>query len=151
MSEHWQVIIDKVMELLRENAKLQAELELEREQRKKEMKNFALLALEWLDALERVTLNGNYVSVKAIQIMMLSKLRHLGITKMDINLGSQFDPVLHRAVEVMDTVDKDGTVVSVVKDGYLMNGEILREAEVVVSRINISNEEPEVEIDWVEF
>ncbi len=57
-----------------------------------------------------------------------------GITKMDI-LGQVFDPNFHQVVQqIADPSKPAGTVIAEVQTGYMINGRILREAMVVVTK-----------------
>lgn len=57
-----------------------------------------------------------------------------GIQRMEV-LGKQFNPKLHNAVEmVKDGKKEPGTIVEVVREGYLLNGSPLRVANVKVAK-----------------
>ena len=57
-----------------------------------------------------------------------------GITKMDI-IGKPFDPNFHQVIQqISDPSKPAGTVVEQLQTGYMINGRILREAMVVVSK-----------------
>lgn len=56
-----------------------------------------------------------------------------GVEEMD-SLGKPFDPSLHEAVGTRETPDlPEGTVAAVERKGFLLNGELLRPARVVVA------------------
>jgi molecular chaperone GrpE len=49
--------------------------------------------------------------------------------------GEPFDPTLHEAVSVRDTDEaEDRTVLEVLRSGYVLDGRVLRPAQVVVAR-----------------
>lgn len=49
--------------------------------------------------------------------------------------GAQFDPNFHEAISVVETKDMpENTVVSEIRPGYLLNGRLLRPAQVKVSK-----------------
>ena len=57
-----------------------------------------------------------------------------GIKKMDI-IGTKFDPNYHQVIqEVEDKEKPNGTIISELQSGYMINDRILREAMVVVSK-----------------
>ena len=58
-----------------------------------------------------------------------------GVTPFDSE-GQPFDPMIHEAMSVIDVEDgrESGTVYAEERRGYLMNGELLRPARVVVLR-----------------
>jgi len=57
-----------------------------------------------------------------------------GITKME-SLGKPFDPNFHQVIQqVSDSTKPAGTIVTELQTGYMINGRILREAMVVVSK-----------------
>ena len=53
-----------------------------------------------------------------------------------VSEGSQFDPNLHEATQVVEG-EKDGTIVKVVRKGYKINNKVLRPVQVVVERKKI--------------
>lgn len=67
-----------------------------------------------------------------------SELSHVfskfGIEQME-SIGKVFDPNFHRVVQEIEDASKPaGTVIAELQTGYLINGRILREAMVVVSK-----------------
>ena len=58
-----------------------------------------------------------------------------GVTAFE-SKGQPFDPMVHEAMSVIDVEDgrESGTVYAEERRGYLMNGELLRPARVVVLR-----------------
>ena len=61
-------------------------------------------------------------------------LESFGVTRIDA-LDAQFDPAEHEslAYEVSDS-SEEGTVLSIIREGYKFNGRVLRPAQVTVSR-----------------
>ncbi|MCM8764993.1 MAG: nucleotide exchange factor GrpE, partial [Candidatus Omnitrophica bacterium] len=58
-----------------------------------------------------------------------SLLESLGVKKLE-TVGKKFDPMMHEAVEIVETDDKpEGTVVEEVRSGYIMNGKLLKPAQ----------------------
>ncbi|MCX7705513.1 MAG: nucleotide exchange factor GrpE [bacterium] len=72
-------------------------------------------------------------------LLMLKKqssnlLESLGVKKME-TIGKKFDPMFHEAVEIVETDDKpEGTILEELRSGYVMNGKLLKPAQVKVSR-----------------
>jgi molecular chaperone GrpE len=76
--------------------------------------------------------------------MMLSRiegiLRSEDVERINVSMGSTFDPRLHEAVAYSEgNSDKEGTVLSVISNGYTMKGKVIKPALVEVARQNISN------------
>ena len=106
-----------------------------------------LSLLEVTDAFDRVFQNVESKKEKIDQQMkiwignfrtvarMLRKiLTEQGVKEIE-NLGQGFDPHWHKIAEtVVDTSKSDGTIIEVVRKGYVWKNRILREAEVVVVR-----------------
>jgi molecular chaperone GrpE len=72
--------------------------------------------------------------VELVRNQFLSKLDGFGVTRVD-PLGEPFDPVLHEAVTSVPAADprQDGTIVGVVRPGYVAGDEVLRPAMVAVA------------------
>ncbi len=61
-------------------------------------------------------------------------LNSLGVSKIETE-GKMFDPMLHEAIELVDTNDKpDGTIIEEIRSGYTINGRLLKPARVKVAR-----------------
>lgn len=73
--------------------------------------------------------------VELVRTQFLSKLDGFGVTRVD-PLGQPFDPARHEAVSTVPAADplQDGTVVGVVRPGYVAGDEVLRPAMVAVAR-----------------
>ncbi len=57
-----------------------------------------------------------------------------GISKMDI-IGTVFDPNFHQVIQEVEDEEKPaGTIIAELQTGYMINGRILREAMVVVTK-----------------
>jgi len=66
---------------------------------------------------------------------MIDALRAHGVQKMD-SLGKPFDPEHHEAMMQRTDKDKDNNIVlEVFQPGYLLNGQVLRPARVVVNKL----------------
>ena len=61
-------------------------------------------------------------------------LKSLGVSKIEAK-GKKFDPMLHEAIEIVETENEpDGTVIEEVRSGYMINGHLLKPAQVKVAR-----------------
>lgn len=80
--------------------------------------------------IEQSDLEGFKLSVKSL----LDTLERNGIVGFD-PMGEVFDPEKHKALTVIEHADSEpGSVVDVIRKGYLLNDRLIREAEVVVSK-----------------
>ena len=75
--------------------------------------------------------------------MLLSRiegsLRSEEVERINASLGSTFDPRLHEAIAFSEgDIEKDGTILSVVSNGYTVRGKIIKPALVEVARRNQS-------------
>ncbi len=87
----------------------------------------AIAALEGMDEAHREGL-------RLIRAGFMEILGRAGVTEMAA-LGAKFDPKYHEAVgEIDDDTLEDGCVAQVVRKGYLLHGEALRPARVMISR-----------------
>lgn len=82
--------------------------------------------------------------VRTTERMLMQSLEHFGIQKITAE-GAFFDPEMHEAVMEIDAPDQEpGTIVSVIEDGYMIHGRLLRPAKVLVARrrTEVSGDEP---------
>jgi molecular chaperone GrpE len=105
-------------------------------------KREVLLAfLDATDDLDRALLHLGEASDAIVEGLQLIRRRFNevlfsnGVTAFDSE-GQPFDPMFHEAISVIDTDDgrESGTVYAEERRGYLMDGELLRPARVVVLR-----------------
>jgi molecular chaperone GrpE len=73
--------------------------------------------------------------VQLVRDQFLAKLQGLGVTRVD-TLGQPFDATRHEAISIAPVTDpaQDGTIVSVVREGYAIGDDLLRPASVVVGK-----------------
>lgn len=72
--------------------------------------------------------------VELTEAELMKVLNKFGVTKME-TIGNVFDPAFHQVVqEVEDKSKPAGTIVAELQTGYMINGRLLREAMVIVSR-----------------
>ena len=105
-------------------------------------KREVLLAfLDVMDDFDRALLHLGEASDAIVKGLRLIRQRFndvltsSGVTAFDSE-GQPFDPMVHEAISVIDADDgrESGTVYAEERRGYLMNGELLRPARVVVLR-----------------
>lgn len=71
--------------------------------------------------------------VEATLHQLLTVLRQEGVTPIAVAPGSAFDPQFHEAVAGRPADVSSDTVVEVTQSGYLLNGQVLRPARVIVA------------------
>ena len=72
--------------------------------------------------------------VELTEAELVKVFAKFGVSKMDI-MGQVFDPNYHQVIqEVEDKTKPAGTIVAELQTGYMINGRILREAMVVVTK-----------------
>ncbi|TAK34521.1 MAG: nucleotide exchange factor GrpE [Chloroflexota bacterium] len=72
--------------------------------------------------------------INLIQRKLRSILEAEGVTRME-PLGKEFDPWEHEAVLYQESPDHpEGEVIAVFRDGYKLNGRVIRPAQVVVAK-----------------
>ena len=104
--------------------------------------NLVLRLLPVMDDFERAlrhiprddAISAWLAGVELVGRNMTSVLESFGVTRIDA-IDTQFDPAEHESVsiEVSDSRE-EGTVLSVIREGYKFNGRVLRPAQVTVSR-----------------
>jgi molecular chaperone GrpE len=72
--------------------------------------------------------------VEGIRRQVLALLERYDVELLD-SIGQPFDPNCHDAISVVHVPEKpQGEIVDVVQKGYLIGGELLRPARVIVNR-----------------
>ena len=103
---------------------------------KREMVRDLLVIVDDLDHALRWKSHGEQALEKGVQSIhqkLVALLETYGVRPFDA-LGKPFTPDLHEAVSVAKRADVDpGTVLEVVRQGYLLNDALLRPAQVQVS------------------
>lgn len=95
-------------------------------------KQIILQLLPFLDHLEKAEIFIKDSGLKMIREQFLQLLKSWGVEKINV-LNQQFDPHLSEAVDVV-MGQKDNEIVEVVRDGYKYKDNILRVAQVKVSK-----------------
>ncbi len=103
----------------------------------------ARVAAEWLPVLDNLELALQHAQadpasivagVAAVRDQALAVLASFGFTRSE-DLGLPFDPARHEAAQLVDAPGAEpGTVVAVLRPGYLADGGLLRPAMVAVAR-----------------
>jgi molecular chaperone GrpE len=127
-------------ELGKSNARIEREADKRFEQRSRTM---LLEFIEVLDDLERALaaareVDHNPAVVQGMELVhkgFVARLAMFGVSHLPA-LGIPFDPEHHDAVSMIPSQDssQEGKVVAVVREGYLIHGETLRAAGVVVGK-----------------
>jgi molecular chaperone GrpE len=97
---------------------------------------------DWLEAVDSVEramrLEPGDPGLTAVLEQMEAILARQGVTRVDA-IGTRFDPERHEAIAVQSAADApDQTVLEVARSGFALdNGELLRPAQVVVSRQSV--------------
>ena len=128
----------KMNELTNDLKRLQAEFQnykrrVDRE--KEDMITFANanLITQLLVVVDEFEIALQHVKDKGIEMVyinFLSLLRANGLKEMN---DEKFDPYRHEAVKQVEG-DEDGRIVEILKKGYVLNGNVIRHALVVVSK-----------------
>ena len=133
-----------IRELIREKIKIKYEFEQFKEESEIKTKEFLLGLLEVVDAFERLfniiktkeeLMNkqtkiwiGNF---RTIYKLLLRALKRFGVSPIDTFIDEIVNPYIHTVVEVVKRPGKEnGTIVEIIKKGYLWEGELLRSVEV---------------------
>lgn len=74
--------------------------------------------------------------VQMVRRQFLSKLEGLGVSRIEVGGESTFDPAIHDAITTVpaSAPELDGRIVGVVRQGYRINGDVLRPASVAVAK-----------------
>lgn len=74
--------------------------------------------------------------VDMVRRQFLAKLEGLGVSRIEVESGSPFDPAVHEAITTVPASDpqQDGQVVGVVRQGYRIGDDVLRPASVAVAK-----------------
>ena len=95
------------------------------------------------DDLERALKNrpqGNEVEswisgIELIYQKIITQMKNLGVERMDVNPGDEFDPNIHEAITQEENEEfKEGQIIDVVQPGYRISDRIIRPAMVRVAR-----------------
>jgi molecular chaperone GrpE len=144
MAETEKKFQEKKQQIDEEISRTKARLEIDFERRLElEKQRIVMPFLEIMDNLRRAidsasqagTIDHLLEGVQMTANLFLSKLQTIGVEVIPA-LNQPFDPNLEQAVGTIKVkdIDSDGVVVEEVQPGYLMNGQLLRPAQVRVGR-----------------
>ncbi len=103
--------------------------------RKSVMKDLINLADDIDLAIDKVTdEKGWREGVRGILEKFYTVIQSLGGEVVSVKKGDKFDPNMHEAIGTVNE-GKDGTVVKVVQNGYMLGEVVVRPARVIVSKI----------------
>lgn len=84
--------------------------------------------------------------LKLLEAKMDNLLRAEDVSAISVKIGSKLDPRIHEAVSSRETVEfEEGTILSVIGQGYKINGKVVKPALVEVARKDHKVSEPEEE------
>ena len=73
--------------------------------------------------------------IELIHQKLITQMKNLGVERMDVNPGDEFDPNIHEAITQEDHDEfKEGQIIDVVQPGYRISDRIIRPAMVRVAR-----------------
>ena len=107
------------------------------------MTNVIKIFLGAADDLERALKNEPKASdleswVKGIELIhqkLVSQMKNLGVERLDVKAGDEFDPNIHEAITQEEHEDfTEGQIIDVVQPGYRISDRIIRPAMVRVAR-----------------
>ena len=126
---------------------------VERDRSRDALRARGAVTMQFLEALETATqaADAEYPDVEAavagltgIQKQLQTAMDALGLEA--INPAGQFDHRLHEALSAVERDLENETIIEVIQPGYLLEGELLRPARVIVSR----TPQPATEIETTE-
>lgn len=103
---------------------------------KRANRDLILDLLPFLDDLDKAEIFIKDEGLKSIKKQFFEILKKFGLEEIEV-LGKVFDPSFAEAVEVVKG-DKDNIIIEVVRKGYKLNNDIIRVAQVKVSKNTIS-------------
>lgn len=124
---------DKLLRALADYHNLEKRVSEERQELgKRAVQSFILRVLPFLDNLEQAEVFVKDKGLELVKNSFVELLAREGLTKIEV-LNKEYD--IHSA-EAVDLVEgeKDNMVVEVVRNGYMFNGQIIRPAQVRVSK-----------------
>lgn len=73
--------------------------------------------------------------IELIHQKLITQMKNLGVERMDVEPGDEFDPNIHEAITQEDHEEfKEGQIIDVVQPGYRISDRIIRPAMVRVAR-----------------
>ncbi len=101
------------------------------------------LAVDYFDP--KGDVNSLVEGVKLVQNQLETTLQKFGLIQVNAQKGTQFDPMLHQAVEkIKKNKTKPDMILNELVKGYILNERLIRPAAVVVSTSAIGSESSNV-------
>ncbi len=124
---------DKLLRALADYHNLEKRVGEERQELgRRAVQGFILRVLPFLDNLEQAEVFVKDKGLEIVKNSFVELLEREGLTKIDV-LDKEYDVHLAEAVDLVEG-EKDNMVVEVVRNGYMFNGQIVRPAQVRVSK-----------------
>ncbi len=124
---------DKLLRALADYHNLEKRVSEERQELgRRAVQGFILRVLPFLDNLEQAEVFVKDKGLEIVKNSFLELLEREGLTKIDV-LDKEYDVHSAEAVDLVEG-EKDNMVVEVVRNGYVLNGQIIRPAQVRVSK-----------------
>ena len=95
-------------------------------------KNVILKLLSFLDDLERAEVFVKDPNLFHVKETFVKMLKNEGLEEIEV-LNKAYDPYTAEVIDMKDG-DKDDVVIAVLRKGYVYNGQLLRVAQVTVSK-----------------
>ena len=114
---------------------------------KKSTKIFAIKILSIIDDID-LAINNSKESSKDLLEDGLKNIRNKFETILNqknikiIHENIKFDPYIHEAILKTESSNEDGSILNVIRSGYVMDGEVIRPAQVEIAE-NIKNKDKE--------
>tara|TARA_Y100001954_G_C15822853_1_gene610806 strand:- start:3732 stop:4235 length:504 start_codon:yes stop_codon:yes gene_type:complete len=105
---------------------------------KKTIKNFSLKILSVIDDIDLAIDNSKEASKKLLEDGLKNirnKFENL-LKQKNINIieeNDKFDPYFHEAILKTDSDSEDGSILSILRNGYVMNDEVIRPTQVEIA------------------
>jgi molecular chaperone GrpE len=99
------------------------------------LKRTVQMFLPLLDHMEAAEVFVKDQGLQMVKNQFLQTLQQLGVEELNL-LGTEYDPAVAEVVDVVEG-EKDNTVAGVLKKGFTLKGQLLRPAQVTVSKKKI--------------
>lgn len=124
---------DKLLRALADYHNLEKRVGEERQELgRRAVQSFILRVLPFLDNLEQAEVFVKDKGLELVKNSFIDMLEKEGLTKIEV-LNKEYDVHSAEAVDLVEG-EKDNMVVEVVRNGYMFNGQIVRPAQVKVSK-----------------
>ncbi|MEX1014690.1 MAG: nucleotide exchange factor GrpE [Candidatus Paceibacterota bacterium] len=83
-----------------------------------------------------VMTEGDKMEKKGVELIkgqLEDSLKKNGVIKIKVQIGDDFNPEIHEAVEQVESDQPEGTVAGVVEKGYAINDKVIRPVKVKIS------------------